>query len=121
LVGHRDLFGSSGRADCSFPLGSTAPCRNDAPEQGVVTDARLLHSMGIQSMVLAVAINAIVIFHALYVLGRTELELERERTRAEALVSATLPETIAQRLIYGATRPTLHRASRATACPAAFA
>jgi adenylate cyclase len=74
---------------------------NYAPEQGVITDARLLHSMGIQSMMLAVAINAIVIFYALYVLRRTELELEREQARSEALVLATLPEPIAKRLRSG--------------------
>jgi adenylate cyclase len=71
---------------------------NYAPAQGVVTDPRLLHSMSTQSMVTAVSINAIVIFYALFMLRRTEFELRRERTRANALVSAVLPDAIAARL-----------------------
>jgi adenylate cyclase len=71
---------------------------NYAPEQGAVTDPRLLHSMSLQSMTTAVSINAIVIFYALFVLRRTELELRRERVRADALVSAVLPDSIAARL-----------------------
>lgn len=71
---------------------------NYAPPVGVVTDPRLLHSMGMQSMVTAVTINALVIFYVLFVLRRTELELRRERARADALVSAVLPEPISARL-----------------------
>jgi hypothetical protein len=40
---------------------------NYAPPVGVVTDPRLLHSMGMQSMITAVTINAIVIFYVLFV------------------------------------------------------
>jgi class 3 adenylate cyclase len=71
---------------------------NYAPDQGVVKDPNLLHSMSMQSMITAVSINAIVIFYALFVLRRTELELQRERTRADALVLAVLPDSIAKRL-----------------------
>jgi adenylate cyclase len=71
---------------------------NYAPAQGAVTDARLLHSMSMQSMLTAVSINAIVIFYVLFVLRRTQLELLRERVRADALVSAVLPDAIAARL-----------------------
>jgi adenylate cyclase len=71
---------------------------NYAPAQGAVTDARLLHSMSLQSMITAVSINAIVIFYVLFVLRRTQLELLRERARADALVSAVLPDSIAARL-----------------------
>jgi adenylate cyclase len=71
---------------------------NYAPEQGVVKDPQLLHSMGMQSMITGVAINAIVIFYALFVLRRTQLELQRERARADALVSTVLPDAIAARL-----------------------
>jgi adenylate cyclase len=71
---------------------------NYAPAQGAVTDARLLHSMSLQSMITAVSINAIVIFYVLFVLRRTQLELLRESARADALVSAVLPDSIAARL-----------------------
>jgi adenylate cyclase len=74
---------------------------NYAPERGAVPDPALLHSMGVQSMVTAVTINAVVIFYALYLLRRTELDLDRERARAEALVSVVLPESIAARLRSG--------------------
>jgi adenylate cyclase len=71
---------------------------NYAPEQGVVTDERLLHSMGMQSMLTAVTINAVVVFYALYTLRRTELELRRERARADAMVATVLPDSISARL-----------------------
>jgi adenylate cyclase len=72
-----------------------------APEQGVVPDPRLVASMGMQTMLTAVTINGLVIFYALYVLWRTEKELESENRRAEALVSVVLPEPIARRLRSG--------------------
>jgi adenylate cyclase len=54
--------------------------------------------MSMQSMITGVTINAIVIFYALFVLRRTQLELQRERARADALVSTVLPDAIAARL-----------------------
>jgi adenylate cyclase len=71
---------------------------NYAPAQGAVTDPRLLHSMSMQSMLTAVSINAIVIFYALFVLRRTELDLRRARERTDALLGVVLPDRIARRL-----------------------
>ena len=89
---------------------------NYAPAQGAVTDPRLLHSMTMQSMVTAISINAIVIFYALFVLRRTELELRGERARADALVAAVLPDSIAARLRAEPEKRIADRIEQASTC-----
>jgi len=76
---------------------------NFVPLQGIalVADERAIKFLAIQSIFNAIVINAGVLFYALFLLRRAEDELERERTRAEALVSVVLPEAIARRLRSG--------------------
>lgn len=76
---------------------------NFAPQQGIagITDERAMKFLAIQSMINAIVINAGVLFYALFLLRRAEDELERQRARAEALVSVVLPEAVARRLRSG--------------------
>ncbi len=76
---------------------------NFAPQQGIagITDERAMKFLAIQSMINAIVINAGVLFYALFLLRRAEDELERQRVRAEALVSVVLPEAVARRLRSG--------------------
>lgn len=76
---------------------------NFVPLQGiaVVADERAIKFLAIQSIFNAIVINAGVLFYALFLLRRAEDELERQRARAEALVSVVLPEAVARRLRSG--------------------
>lgn len=76
---------------------------NFAPQQGIalIADERAIKFLAIQSMINAIVINAGVLFYALFLLRRAEDELERQRARAEALVSVVLPAAVAQRLRSG--------------------
>jgi adenylate cyclase len=76
---------------------------NFVPLQGIaaITDERAIKFLAIQSMINAIIINAGVLFYAVFLLRRAEDALERQRTRAEALVSVVLPEAVARRLRSG--------------------
>jgi adenylate cyclase len=71
-----------------------------APSAGMVTQIRpeILGITSVQTLLAALAINAAVIFYVLFILQRTEGDLERQSQRAEALLGVVLPERIAQRL-----------------------
>lgn len=71
-----------------------------APQQGLAIPEDDTHVgfLAVQSMLNVVAINAVLIFYALFMLGRAENEAERERKRAEALLSVVLPAEVADRL-----------------------
>jgi adenylate cyclase len=66
------------------------------PEEGRLRDLLSTHAM-----VNTITLNAIVIFYALFALRRAELELQNQYDRSEALVSAVMPSTIAERLKSG--------------------
>jgi adenylate cyclase len=75
-----------------------------APREGLIAvhDLRLRELLSIHAMINTIVLNAVVIFYALTALHRTEVELEKEFARAEALVGALLPTRIAGRLKAGA-------------------
>jgi adenylate cyclase len=76
---------------------------NLVPLQGIalVADERAIKFLAIQSIFNAIVINAGVLFYALFLLRRAEDELERQRIRADTLVSVVLPEAVARRLRSG--------------------
>jgi adenylate cyclase len=76
------------------------------PTQGLVlsADSDLRAFLSVQALVNTIIINTMVVLYALVLLQRAEVELERQRARAEALVSVMLPEPVARRLRSGATR-----------------
>jgi adenylate cyclase len=71
-----------------------------APSVGIAAQARpeVLGITSLQTLLAALAINAAVIFYVLFLLHRTEHDLERQSARAEALLGVVLPEWIAGRL-----------------------
>jgi adenylate cyclase len=76
------------------------------PTQGVAlsADSNLRAFLSVQALFNTIIINTLVILYAAVLLQRAESELERQRARAEALVSVMLPEPVARRLRSGATR-----------------
>jgi adenylate cyclase len=77
-----------------------------APDGGLVAlhDRRLREVLSTHAMINMIVLNAVIIFYALSALQRTEVELEKENSRAEALLGALLPGRIANRLKAGAGR-----------------
>jgi adenylate cyclase len=73
------------------------------PQEGIALshDQVAVKFLAMQSIINALIINAAVLFYALFVLRRTEMELEGERTRAETLVSVVMPDQVAERLRSG--------------------
>jgi adenylate cyclase len=80
------------------------------PEHGLAAaDAQFLSFLSVQTLVNSIVANAVVIFYALLLLDRTEKELQRQSARADALVTAVLPDTIAQRLRAAPEKPIADR------------
>jgi adenylate cyclase len=77
---------------------------NFAPPDGmIVPDDQDLRTMLFgQAMINTFVINALMVFYALAALHRAEAELENQYARSEALVSAMMPPSVAERLKSGA-------------------
>ena len=73
------------------------------PMHGVFLPAHsdLRGFLSTQALVNVIIINSLVILYVLILLQRAEIELVRQRARAEALVSVMLPEPVARRLRSG--------------------
>jgi len=76
---------------------------NFAPVDGLVIreDRAFRDVLSNQAMVNAIAINAALLFYALSALDRTEVDLENENDRSEALIQNVMPAAIAARLKSG--------------------
>jgi adenylate cyclase len=74
-----------------------------APIEGLILpeDSYLRELLSTQAMVNTITINALGLFYALSMLRRTELELQTQYGRSEALVTALMPASIAERLKSG--------------------
>jgi adenylate cyclase len=77
---------------------------NLAPPNGLIQpdDQDLRTMLFGQAMINTFVINALIMFYALAALHRAEAELENQYARSEALVSAIMPPTVAERLKSGA-------------------
>jgi adenylate cyclase len=77
---------------------------NFAPTDGLIMpDDRDLRAMLFsQAMINTIVINALMVFYALTALHRAEAELENQYARSEALLSAVMPSSVAERLKSGA-------------------
>lgn len=77
-----------------------------APLDGVISpdDVQLRELLSSQAMVNALVIFAFVLFYALSALRRTELQLQLQNDRSDALISAVMPAPIAERLKSGEDR-----------------
>jgi adenylate cyclase len=73
---------------------------NYAPVDGVLlpTDGRLRDLISSQTLMSVVTINAALIFYALVLVNRAEVDLEQEYERSEALIATVMPAPIAARL-----------------------
>jgi adenylate cyclase len=73
---------------------------NYAPVDGFVlpTDGNLRDMLSTQAMINTIAINAALIFYALSLLRRAEVDLEQQYDRSEKLISAVLPSSVSARL-----------------------
>jgi len=76
---------------------------NFAPVDGLILpqEGALRELLSTHAMVNTITLNAIVIFYALFALRRAELELQNQYERSEALVTALMPASIAERLKSG--------------------
>jgi hypothetical protein len=61
-------------------------------------DGRLRDLVSSQAMMSVTAINAAIIFYALALVRRAEVELEQQHERSEALIATVMPAAIAARL-----------------------
>ena len=79
---------------------------NFAPFDGFISpdDVQLRELLSSQAMVSAIVIFAFVLFYALSALRRTELQLQLQNDRSEALIGAVMPAAIAERLKSGEER-----------------
>jgi len=77
---------------------------NFAPTDGLIMpDDRDLRAMLFsQAMINTIVINALMVFYALTALHRAEAELENQYALSEALLSAVMPSSVAERLKSGA-------------------
>jgi adenylate cyclase len=75
-----------------------------APTYGLIMqdDIELRSMLFSQAMVNTIVINALMVFYALTALHRAEAELENQYARSEALLSAMMPTSVAERLKSGA-------------------
>jgi hypothetical protein len=73
---------------------------NYAPVDGVLlpTDGRLRDMISSQTLMSVVTINAALIFYALVLVARAEVDLEQQYERSEALIATVMPAPIAARL-----------------------
>jgi adenylate cyclase len=73
---------------------------NYAPVDGLLlpTDGRLRDLISSHTMLSVQIINAGIIFYALTLLHRAEVEIEQQHERSEALIATVMPEAIAARL-----------------------
>jgi adenylate cyclase len=73
---------------------------NYAPVDGVLlpTDGRLRDLISSQTLMSVVTINAALIFYALVLVDRAEVDLEQQYERSEALIATVMPAPIAARL-----------------------
>jgi adenylate cyclase len=76
---------------------------NVAPFEGIISpdDVNLRDMLSSQAMVNALVIVAFVLFYALSALRRTELQLQLQNDRSDALIAAVMPAPIADRLKSG--------------------
>ena len=79
---------------------------NFAPLDGFISpdDVQLRELLSSQAMVNTIGIFAFVLFYALSALRRTELQLQLQNDRSDALISAVMPAPIADRLKSGEER-----------------
>jgi adenylate cyclase len=87
-------------AACVYAAGLLLFALNVAPIDGLLlpTDGRLRDLVSSQAMMSVTAINAAIIFYALTLVRRAEVELEEQYERSEALVATVMPAAIAARL-----------------------
>ena len=76
---------------------------NFAPADGLILpgDRDLRTTLFSQAMINTIVINALMVFYALTALHRAEAELENQHARSEALLSAVMPASVAERLKSG--------------------
>src|SRR6516165_9368543 len=76
---------------------------NFAPADGLILpgDRDLRTMLFSQAMINTIVINALMVFYALTALHRAEAELENQYARSEALLSAMIPSSVAERLTSG--------------------
>ena len=76
---------------------------NFAPADGLILpgDRDLRTTLFSQAMINTIVINALMVFYALTALHRAEAELENQYARSEALLSAVMPASVAERLKSG--------------------
>ena len=76
---------------------------NFAPADGLILpgDRDLRTTLFSQAMINTILINALMVFYALTALHRAEAELENQYARSEALLSAVMPASVAERLKSG--------------------
>ena len=76
---------------------------NFAPVEGFILpqEGRLRDLLSTHAMVNTITLNAVVIFYALFALRNAELQLQNQYERSEALVTAVMPSSIAERLKSG--------------------
>jgi adenylate cyclase len=79
---------------------------NFAPLDGFISpeDVQLRELLSSQAMVNTIGIFAFVLFYALSALRRTELQLQLQNDRSDALIAAVMPSPIADRLKSGEER-----------------
>jgi adenylate cyclase len=79
---------------------------NFAPVDGLLlpTDGHLRDIVSSHTMMTVAVINAAIIFYALTLVQRAEVELEQQYERSEALISTVMPDAIAARLKSGEER-----------------
>jgi adenylate cyclase len=85
---------------CVYAVALLLFALNFAPVDGLLlpTDGHLRDLVSSQAMMSVTAINAAIIFYALALVRRAEVELEQQYERSEALIATVMPAAIATRL-----------------------